>query len=58
MFRNLIKDKIVLTYMDDLIVLSRNEDDGLENVNIVLTTASQAGLTINWKKMFLFIEES
>lgn len=49
-FRNLIKEKIVLIYMDDLIVLSEDEKDGLENLKIVLTTASQAGLTINWSK--------
>lgn len=49
-FRDLVKQKIVLVYMDDLIVLSANEDDGLKNLEIVLDTASQAGLTINWKK--------
>lgn len=36
--------------MDDLIVLSNNEDDGLKNLKIFLDTASQAGLTINWRK--------
>lgn len=49
-FRDLIREKIVLVYMDDLIVLSKNEDDGLRNLETVLMTASQAGLTINWKK--------
>lgn len=50
-FRDLIREKIVLVYMDDLIVLSKNEDDGLRNLETVLTTASrQASLTINWKK--------
>lgn len=39
--------------MDDLIVLSTNEDEGLENLKIVLDTASRAGLTINWNKCFL-----
>lgn len=49
-FRDLIKRKIVLLYMDDLIVLSANESDGLKNLEIVLNTASQAGLIINWRK--------
>lgn len=49
-FKELVKRKIVLIYMDDLIVLSDNESDGLKNLKIVLDTASQAGLTINWKK--------
>jgi len=49
-FRDLIRNKIVLTYMDDLIVLSENENDGLENLKSVLTTATQAGLAINWEK--------
>lgn len=49
-FRDLIREKIVLIYMDDLIILSRDEEDGLKNLKTVLTTASQAGLTINWNK--------
>lgn len=49
-FRDLMKQKIVSVYMDDLIVLSKSEDDGLKNLKIVLDTASQAGLEINWKK--------
>jgi len=36
--------------MDDLIVLSNDEDEGLKNLKIVLETASRAGLVINWKK--------
>lgn len=49
-FRDLVKRKIVLIYMDDLIVLSESEDNGLRNLEIVLETAGQAGLVINWKK--------
>lgn len=48
-FRDLLKQRIVLIYMDDLIVLSENESRGLENLKVVLKTASRAGLTINWK---------
>lgn len=43
-FKNLMRRKIVLIYMDNLIVLSKVESDGLENLEIVLRTASQAGL--------------
>lgn len=49
-FRDLAKKKVVLTYLDDLIVLSNNEDDGLNNLKTVLDVASQAGLAINWRK--------
>lgn len=49
-FRDLIKHKIVLTYIYDLIILSENENDGLRNLGVVLKTASQTGLTINWRK--------
>lgn len=49
-FKDLVRQKIVLVYMDDLIVLSINEDEGLKNLRIVLDTASCAGLVINWKK--------
>lgn len=31
-------------------MFSANEDEGLKNLEIVLDTASRAGLTINWKK--------
>lgn len=49
-FKDLVKQKIVLVYMDDLIVLSINEDKGLKNLRIVLDTASRTGLVMNWKK--------
>ncbi|XP_043496455.1 uncharacterized protein LOC122520459 [Polistes fuscatus] len=45
-FRDLTRQKIVLTYLDDLIIPSINSDDGLERLKIVLDTASQAGLQI------------
>lgn len=49
-YKDLIKQKIVSVYMDDLIVLSTDEDEGLKNLKIVLETASRAGLEINWNK--------
>ena len=49
-FRDLIARKIVLTYMDDLIVHSLDNETGIENLRIVLDEASRFGLKINWSK--------
>lgn len=49
-FSDLAKQKIVSIYIDDLVVLSCYEDEGLRNLKVVLDTASRAGLVINWKK--------
>lgn len=49
-FRDLIRDKTVLTYMDDLIVPSLDRESGIVNLNAVLRVASEAGLIINWRK--------
>jgi len=51
-FRELIRDKVVLVYMDDLIILSDDETSGLRNLGRVLKTANAAGLEINWKKCY------
>lgn len=49
-FRELIREKIVLTYMDDLIVPSKDYSSGLSNLKMVLRTASEYGLIIKWEK--------
>lgn len=49
-FRGAIRDGIVLTYLDDLIVPSADESIGIKNLEIILKIASEAGLIINWKK--------
>jgi len=49
-FRDLVREGIVLIYMDDLIVLSNDEITGLRNLEAVLGVASQGGLEINWRK--------
>lgn len=49
-FRDLVREGIVLIYMDDLIVLSSDEITGLRNLEIVLGVASRGGLEINWRK--------
>ncbi|GAB1860148.1 RNA-directed DNA polymerase [Camponotus japonicus] len=51
-FRDLIREKIVLAYMDDLIVPSDDIESGIKNLKKVLATASEAGLIINWKKCY------
>lgn len=49
-FREHIAGDRVLTYMDDLIIPSRDESEGINNLREVLLTASEYGLNINWKK--------
>lgn len=49
-FKDVIRDKIVLTYLDDLIIPSEDEDTGIKRLEIVLKIAREAGLIINWKK--------
>lgn len=49
-FRTLIKDGIVLPYMDDLIIPAANESEALQRLKIVLNTAIEYGLEINFKK--------
>ena len=50
MFRNLIQQGVVLTYLDDLIVPSDDYESGLEKLKRVLNVASENGLIVNWKK--------
>jgi ribonuclease HI len=49
-FKDLIQAKIVLTYMDDLIIPSSDYESGITNLKVVLRTACEAGLIINWRK--------
>lgn len=49
-FRDLIRDKVVLVYMDDLIIPSIDFESALRKLKRVLDVASQHGLIINWKK--------
>ena len=49
-FQELLAKKIVLIYMDDIIVPSADQESGLNNLKIVLEVASGAGLLINWDK--------
>lgn len=49
-FKELIRERIALVYMDDFIILSDDIENCIENLKRVLVTASEAGLLINWKK--------
>lgn len=48
-FKPLIQKKIVLTYMDDLIVPS-TDHERIKQLKLVLETPSHFGLNINWNK--------
>jgi len=49
-FKDLIQAKIVLIYLDDLIVPSVDRESGIQNLEKVLQVASKTGLIINWRK--------
>ena len=49
-FKDLTASGIVVIYMDDLIVHSVNEVEGLERLEKILKIASEYNLLINWKK--------
>ncbi|GBM92192.1 Transposon Ty3-G Gag-Pol polyprotein [Araneus ventricosus] len=49
-FRDLIKENVVMIYLDDLVISSENETQGIERVHRVLKTASEYGLELNIKK--------
>lgn len=49
-FRELIKKKIVLLYMDDIIVLAANKDEAIANLKKVFKCAEDGGLEIKWSK--------
>jgi hypothetical protein len=49
-FRDPVQEKMVIAYLDDLIIPSANCETGIRNLRAVLRTASEAGLEINWSK--------
>ncbi|GFT32169.1 retrovirus-related Pol polyprotein from transposon 17.6 [Trichonephila clavipes] len=52
--RDLLKEGIVIIYMDDIIIPSSDELDGLSRLTRVLKTASEYGLELNLKKCNFF----
>lgn len=49
-FRELLREGVVLAYMDDLIILSKSVTEGIERLKRVLKTAADYGLEIKWEK--------
>jgi len=49
-FRDLIREGIVLVYMDDLIIPSDDIEDGIRRIKRVFEVAEGAGLDLNWRK--------
>lgn len=49
-FKDHIKNGILLTYMDDLVILAQNEEEAVARLREVLKTAEAYGLRIQWKK--------
>ena len=47
---SLIQKGIVLTYMDDVIIPSKDVEEGIEKLKIFLEVASKFGLRIKWSK--------
>ncbi|XP_043499972.1 uncharacterized protein LOC122522763 [Polistes fuscatus] len=56
-FGDLVRKKIVLTYMDDLIIPGIDYEESCRKLEITLTVAAQNGLIINWKKCKFLREE-
>ena len=49
-FRDLIRDRVVLTYLHNTIIPFDDEDSRRITLKLVLTVTSEAGLEINWDK--------
>lgn len=49
-FRDLIQQKVIFTYVDDIIIPGSDDEDALEKLTRVLRIAAANGLTISWNK--------
>lgn len=49
-FQPLINEGIVKTYLDDLVVVSKDDDEAIKNLKRVLDVAASYNLRIKWKK--------
>ncbi|GFW43523.1 retrovirus-related Pol polyprotein from transposon 17.6 [Trichonephila clavipes] len=49
-FRKLIRDNILIVYMDDLLIPLQNKAEGLNKLRLVLQTTADFGLELNLKK--------
>ncbi|GFS77486.1 retrovirus-related Pol polyprotein from transposon 17.6 [Trichonephila clavipes] len=49
-FRDLTRKGIVISYLDDLVIPAKNEQEGLEKLTIIFEVAKKYGLEIKFKK--------
>lgn len=49
-FRDLVKDGTIVVYMDDIVILSRDEKEGIHKLHRVLEVAALNGLQFKWSK--------
>ncbi|GFV00772.1 retrovirus-related Pol polyprotein from transposon 17.6 [Trichonephila clavipes] len=49
-FRDLTRKGIVISYLDDLVIPAKNEQEGLEKLKIIFEVAKKYGLEIKFKK--------
>ncbi|GFW71259.1 hypothetical protein TNCV_536771 [Trichonephila clavipes] len=49
-FRDLTRKGIVISYLDDLVIPAKNEQEGLEKLKIIFEVAKEYGLEIKFKK--------
>ncbi|GFS81958.1 retrovirus-related Pol polyprotein from transposon 17.6 [Trichonephila clavipes] len=49
-FRDLTRKGIVISYLDDLVIPAKNEQEGLEKLKIIFEVAKKYGLEIKYKK--------
>ncbi|GFS69616.1 retrovirus-related Pol polyprotein from transposon 412 [Trichonephila clavipes] len=49
-FRDLTRKRIVISYLDDLVIPVKNEQEGLEKLKIIFEVAKKYGLEIKFKK--------
>ncbi|GFU20355.1 retrovirus-related Pol polyprotein from transposon 17.6 [Trichonephila clavipes] len=52
-FRDLIRKGIVISYLDDLVIPAKNEQEGLEKLKNIFEVAKKYGLEIKFKCQFL-----
>lgn len=54
-FQELIKAGVILSYLDDLIIPAKTNEENIEKLRQVMDTASKYSLIINWKKCNLLV---
>ncbi|XP_076660118.1 uncharacterized protein LOC143363405 [Halictus rubicundus] len=53
-FKDLVRRKVVFTYVDDIIIPGENDEQAFENLLETLKVAEENGLMINWNKCQFF----